>query len=136
MKKTLLEKGNGILDLAWHPSGKEIWYDEIGDAAGMLMRAVTLAGESRRTILASPDVVGICDIAADGDVLLERRTLRSTLYFRGPHDSQERDLSWLDWSAAGTLSPDGETLAFVEIGDSSGSKGAVFSYGRRTVRRR
>ncbi len=39
---------------------------------------------------------------------------------------QERELSWLDWSVAGTLSPDGETMAFVEIGDSSGSKGAVY----------
>ncbi len=124
-KRTLVEKGIGILDLAWHPSGKEIWYDESGEAAGTVLSAVTLAGE-RRTILASPDTLGLCDIAADGTALIERRTLKASLLFRGPHDAQERDLSWLDWSVAGALSPDGETLAFIEIGDSSGSKGAVY----------
>jgi Tol biopolymer transport system component len=48
---------------------------------------------------------------------------------RGPGDAKERDLSWLDWSAAFDLTPDGKTLLFAETGEGSGPAYSCFIRG-------
>ena len=48
-------------------------------------------------------------------------SIRIGVLGRGPGEAKERDLSWLDWSAAFDLSPDGKTLLFAETGEGSGS---------------
>jgi dipeptidyl aminopeptidase/acylaminoacyl peptidase len=48
---------------------------------------------------------------------------------RGPGETKERDLSWLDWSAAFDLSKDGKQLLFAETGESSGPGYSCFIRG-------
>src|SRR5207237_10192509 len=57
------------------------------------------------------------DISADGRALIGRETFRiGTLGFSSGAE-RERELTWLDWSIARDLSPDGRTLLFVEEGE-------------------
>jgi eukaryotic-like serine/threonine-protein kinase len=43
-----------------------------------------------------------------------------------PGEQKEKDLSWLDWSRPGSLSPDGKTILFQEAGEGGGPKYAVY----------
>jgi hypothetical protein len=66
------------------------------------------------------------DIAPDGRVLLERSTPRAEVLFRTEKDATERDLSWLDYSAAEGLSGDGSVLLFFESGEGGGAGYTTF----------
>src|SRR6266852_9089142 len=52
------------------------------------------------------------------------------MQFRGPGDTKERDLSWLDGPLAADLSADAASLAFTEVGWASG--GLYLAYARKT----
>jgi Tol biopolymer transport system component len=43
-----------------------------------------------------------------------------------PGESKERDLTWLDWSAATAISPDGRMILFSESGEGGGAGYAVY----------
>jgi dipeptidyl aminopeptidase/acylaminoacyl peptidase len=45
---------------------------------------------------------------------------------KGPGDSKERELSWLDYSLASDLSPDGKTLLITESGEGGGPGYAAY----------
>ncbi len=123
-KKNLFE---GFLSgPVWHPSGREIWFTAWNrNKTGSSIRAVTLDGSSRE-ILAIPDDMTLFDLTPDGSVLIERRTLRSETYFRGPNDARDRNLSWLDTSRFAGLSADGKTILIREWGSGGGLKGLNF----------
>jgi Tol biopolymer transport system component len=110
----------------WRPSGREIWFTAWNrNKTGSSIRAVRLDGSSAE-ILAIPDDMGLFDVRADGTVLIERRTPRGEVYFRGPHDARDRNLSWLDTSRFAGLSADGRTILIREWGSGGGSKGLNF----------
>lgn len=48
------------------------------------------------------------------------------MLFRGPQDSRERDLSWLDYSLVSDLSSDGALVAFSESGEATGTSAFVY----------
>ena len=58
--------------------------------------------------------------------LLTRGNDRAGMIGLAPGEAKERDLSWLDWSVPGDLSPDGRTVLFVENGEGGGPKYAVY----------
>jgi Tol biopolymer transport system component len=110
--------------LAWHPSGREIWLDL--DAQGRTdLGAISLDG-SRRIVYSGIDWLFLQDISPDGSVLLSRWTSRSSIYFRGPGDKEERDLAWLDWGFSEGLSADGSLLMFQEHGAGGGTRGSIW----------
>ena len=78
--KDLRTKGT----LAWRPSGQEILFDR--DERGQsTLCAVSLDGRLR-SAYSSIDWLFLEDVAADGSVLVERWTTRSSTYFRRPGD--------------------------------------------------
>ena len=84
----------------WHPPGNQVWFVAWNsNRTGSSVRSVGLDGSSR-DLLTIPDDMGLFDLNADGAALLERRTLRGEVYFRGPDDARERNLSWLDWEGS------------------------------------
>jgi len=111
--------------LAWSPSGKEIWFTgaEMGSARAMF--AVTPAG-ARRTVLRTPGNLLLGDIRKDGSVLLSHDTGRRGIIGRAPGATEDRDLSWLDWSQPLALSDDGTTLLISEQGDGGGTGYSVY----------
>jgi Tol biopolymer transport system component len=123
--RTPLAKGFTFVDaLAWHPSGREIWFDAVDaqDRAGIF--AVDLSGRVR-LVAPTTDLEVLHDIAKDGSVLVERELSTREIDFSSD-GGRERDLSWLDQSELACLSADGRTLLFSESGEGGGPNGSVY----------
>jgi hypothetical protein len=122
-RKVTLARGYTAAEgLAWSPRGDEIWFTAARTGARFDLRAVTLNGKERLIYTQSSSML-LHDIAKDGRVLIGDSRMRTKLLFRGPGDSRERDLSWLDWSVACSLSSDGKLVVFSESGDGAGAQG-------------
>jgi serine/threonine protein kinase len=112
--------------VAWPPSGDEVWYAGTFTAGWAdAIHATSLKGKER-TVLRLPGMVRLHDISHDGRILLSRESWRSGLQFRGPADSKERDLSWLDYATLRDLSADGTQIAFDDWGSAAGAVGLAY----------
>jgi eukaryotic-like serine/threonine-protein kinase len=111
--------------LAWAPGGREVWFTASEVGADNSLRALALDG-SVRSVLSGMGRLVLHDAAAEGPVLLERATLRCQVLFRRAGDAEDRDLSWLDFSAVEGISPDGSTVLFYESGQGGGPGYATF----------
>jgi hypothetical protein len=110
--------------LAWHPSGREIWFVGGDRSKGMALRAVDLAGRTR--IVASlTDVEVLHDITRDGRALVEREIAGQEIFFSS-NGEPERNLSWLESSDLNDLSADGRLLLFTETAEGGGERGSVY----------
>jgi hypothetical protein len=119
-KKALTTGGaprRDLLGLAWRPDGRELWFGEPG-----ALRAVTLNGQER-VVAQLPESVHVHDIAPDGRVLLSHESRRMQISARAPGADRERDLSWLTWSVAFAVTPDGRAVVFTEFEQQTGFKG-------------
>jgi len=115
--------------LAWAPDGREVWFTATEVGADNSVRALSLGGHVR-PVLSGMGRLVLHDVAPDGRVLLERATLRSEVLFRRGDEAEDRDLSWLDFSAVEGISSDGETVLFYESGQGGGP--GYTSFLRRT----
>jgi tRNA A-37 threonylcarbamoyl transferase component Bud32 len=112
--------------LAWTPSGSEIWFTcAHGGSASRQLLGVTLAG-AIRTILRVPGSLTLGDIAADGSALVINNTDRRGMIALAPGETQERDLSWLDWTQPVALSDDGKTVLITEEAEGGGPGYTVY----------
>jgi eukaryotic-like serine/threonine-protein kinase len=114
-KKTLSGEWFTIQGLAWHPSGKEIWFTASKSGVDRTLYAVTMDGKERM-VLRLPGALMLFDIAKDGRVLMMRASWRRELVGTIAGEPKQRDLSWLDYSYPADLSSDGKTLLFDEEG--------------------
>jgi hypothetical protein len=111
--------------LAWAPGGREVWFTASEVGADNSLRALSLDGRVR-SVLSGMGRLVLHDAAPDGRVLLERATLRCQVLFRRVGDAEDRDLSWLDFSAVEGISPDGSVVLFYESGQGGGQGYAAF----------
>jgi eukaryotic-like serine/threonine-protein kinase len=111
--------------LAWAAGGREVWFTASEVGADNSLRALALDG-TVRLVLSGMGRLVLHDVAPDGRVLLERATLRSEVLFRRAGDAGDRDLSWLDFTAAEGISADGGTVLFYESGQGGGPGYATF----------
>jgi DNA-binding winged helix-turn-helix (wHTH) protein/WD40 repeat protein len=111
--------------LAWGPDGSEVWFTASQVGSDNSLRALGVDGRVRLVLSGTGRLV-LHDIAPDGRVLLERATLRSEMLFRRTGEPAPRDLSWLDYSAAAGISPDGGTVLFYESGEGGGPDYSTF----------
>lgn len=107
---------SSLQGLAWRPDGKEVWFSGARTGSARAIYAVTRTGEER-LVLRAPGALLLLDIATDGRVLLASENPRKQLFARGPGDSSERNLSWLDWSVLESMSADGDLVLFDEGGE-------------------
>jgi eukaryotic-like serine/threonine-protein kinase len=126
---TVITKGWGeMAALAWHPSGDEIWFSarEIESrSGGLALHAVTLSG-AHRLVASMPGIVVLQQISPDGRVLLSHEQWPVTMMCQAPGTTSERDMSWLDFSKARDMSPDGRLVLFDENGLAEGTTGGVY----------
>jgi eukaryotic-like serine/threonine-protein kinase len=125
-KKTL---SSGWKDLAgvpcWRPDGGEIWMTAAADTSQVYaLYAVDMAGKVR-IVTRVPGILELDDISRDGRVLVAHHTIIRSLTGLAA-GGKERDLSWLDGSVPGDLSPDGNTLVLTETGEGSGATPAAY----------
>jgi Tol biopolymer transport system component len=122
---------NSIEGIAWASSGAEVWFAASAGNEGWAdqIRALDLYGR-QRMILRLPGITRLHDISRDGRVLIAKEQWRALMPFKGPKNSKERDLSWLDLSAVVDLALNSESLIFTEIGQAPGQD--YFLYMRKT----
>ncbi len=119
-----------IQGLAWSPDGKEIWFTASKSGTDRTLYAMSLDGK-QRIIARLPGALMLFDIAKDGRVLLVRASWRRELMGVTP-DGKQHELSWLDYTYPGELTPDGKTLLFDEEGGGGSlaySKSGGLTYG-------
>jgi hypothetical protein len=116
--------------LSWSPRGDEVWFAATQDQQlANEIHALGLSGKDR-VILRLPGFLRLHDVSRTGHLLLSREVLRGAMFFRGPGDRQERDLSWLDYSTVTDLSRDGSIVGFSEEGQAA--RNSFYAYTRRT----
>ena len=120
--RTLADGFVKIDHVCWHPSGREVWFNETDLKGRNGIDAVTLDGRVRT--VATGAALYLRDIAPDGRVLLSSvSTQHSILFGRAGNGEKPRDLSWLDGSGWPNLSADGARMVFTEVGESEGLLG-------------
>jgi Tol biopolymer transport system component/predicted Ser/Thr protein kinase len=124
-RKTLSSGWESEEGLAWSPDGSEVWFSAIKSGLALALYAVTRSGKERLVERIAGGLT-LMDISHDGRVLITRDDERYGIMALTPGASEERDLSWLDYSDAGDLSPDGRWLLLDEEGDGGGANYSVF----------
>jgi serine/threonine protein kinase/DNA-binding beta-propeller fold protein YncE len=127
-KRTTLSSGwKGVDDLAWSPSGDEVWFSATETGFGYAVYAVNVSGSpSVRLLLRIAGPAILRDVARDGRVLLMHSNVRTAMMCLPPGETKERDLAWLDADVPVALSDDGKTLLFNEYGEASGTKYPIY----------
>jgi eukaryotic-like serine/threonine-protein kinase len=125
-KKTILSDGwDSLQGLAWSPDSSEIWFTATRTGGDRSLYATDLSGKVR-LLARVPGELTILDVGKEGNVLLTRGNDRAGMIGLAPGESKEKDLSWLDWSAPGSLSADGKMILFFESGEGGGPHYAVY----------
>src|SRR5712691_680665 len=115
-----------VSGLAWSPRGDEVWFTTETQFRLPQARAVDLSGHER--VLAQlPGAIS--DVSRDGAVLITTGTRRSGIRGLAPGDREERELSWLEGSAATDLSRDGRRVLFGEMMEGGGFNGRIYLRG-------
>src|SRR5271156_488897 len=118
-KNDLPREWYGTQGLAWRPDGQEIWFTASELGLFHYITAVTVSGK-QRLVDRVPGSLIMFDIWQDGRVLLARSDRRREVMTLSEGATQERDLSWLDYSYPADISADGKTFLFDEEGIGGG----------------
>ncbi len=124
-KVTVLSEGYwGEEGLSWTADGSEILFSASYGGYDLTVYAITPEGK-RRVALQSAGGLTIQDVAKDGRWLVTRDDQRTELMVHKPQWKRDRNLSWLDLSGLGGLTPDGNTLVFSEMSGAMGTNYAT-----------
>jgi Tol biopolymer transport system component len=108
---------------AWSPDGNEVWYARIEGGATEL-RAVSRDGHDR-LITSLAGAFQVRDVSERGRVLLEKGNNTVRVFGRLRDGTEERDLSYLQWTSPVDLSADGRRLLFNEV-ESYGTSSTIY----------
>ncbi len=118
-RRTISEVFSSAQGLSWSPDASEVWFTAASEGFARALRAATRSGRGR--ILAQgTGGLTIEDVSKTGRVLVTQAKARQGISGLVPGSPKERDFSWLDWSLARDLSPDGQMLLFDETGEGGG----------------
>ena len=111
--------------LAWSPDGREVWFTAFRAESSRTLYAVTLDG-TLRAVFQTAGHLNLADISRQGQVLVVHGNNRMRMQLLGVADGRVQDLTWLDWSLARDISPDGRTVLFDETGVGGGELHSVY----------
>jgi len=111
--------------LAWSPSGREVWFRSFDANDLGTVYAVSLNGK-RRVIAHLPGRVNLHDISRDGKALISTVVVRQGILGAAPGENSERELSILDASDLKDISRDGHWILANTRGASGGAHGSVY----------
>ena len=124
-KRALSAGWSDLTGLAWNPSGSEVWFTGTRTSGAIALNAVNLTGHERVIARAPGDVV-LKDVARDGRALLAAERWTAEIYGLFPSATEERELSWFDFSLLDDLTPDGRYILFNEAGEGGGPNGGAY----------
>jgi eukaryotic-like serine/threonine-protein kinase len=117
---------SGVQDLAWSPSGGEVFFSAYDGATPQSVYAVDMNGKTRQ-LLTGPTGLFLQDVARDGRLLVASQTRSIQIQAQVAGDPRPRDLSWLSYSFATDISADGGTILLECAGESCGKMYTVFT---------
>ncbi len=124
-QKILVNNLSEVMDLAWSPSGNEIWVTASERNLQRSVFAVTPNGK-RRLLLEVPGNVVLKDVSRDNRALIVRESPRREMTGIVAGSSRVRDFSWLDWTLVDDVAADGGSFTFHEAGVGGGRDYAQF----------
>ncbi len=126
-EKRLTGETAGEEGLAWSRDGSAVWYGGTGQATtgDRSVWAVNLNGKQRQ-VFAVPDDTTVWDIAADGRLLFSHEKVGSAQMVASPANAAEHDVSVMGFGIGGSLSADGNAIAFSEAGATVSADYSVF----------
>ena len=124
-KRVLSDGWSSLAGLAWSRKGDEVWFTGSDTGNNRRLYAVNMSGRVR-PVLRTPGSLLLHDIGEDGRVLLAQEDIRRLTMGLVPGSTEERDLSWLDWSVPRALTPDGRWLLFTEQGEGGGPNYSIY----------
>ena len=107
----------GTTGYGWSTISDQIWIMSVAGATTEV-HAVKVGGPAR-LIATLPGKFLMHDIGKDGRILAERIQGRTQMKGKASTEARERDLSWLNESFPADISPDGQTVLFIEGGGES-----------------
>ncbi|MCI0656444.1 MAG: hypothetical protein L0170_05165, partial [Acidobacteria bacterium] len=116
----LTKEWSSLQGIAWSGDDNRIHFTA-ADEGNRTLRSVDLKG-SDRIVIPLPGAVTLHDVYPDGRILLTTDLVRRGIIGLPPGESQELDLSWLDWSWPDDLSDDGQWLLFEEQSAGAGDE--------------
>jgi eukaryotic-like serine/threonine-protein kinase len=90
--------------LAWSADGRQLFFPGGGG-----LRESTVGGRAR-VVLRTMGSLFLHDVSAKGDVLVNHATMQREIVGVAPDSTQERNLSWMDWSFPIAISGDGRQV--------------------------
>jgi eukaryotic-like serine/threonine-protein kinase len=93
--------------IAWSPRGDEVW-------SSPPITVTSLDGKSRVAWSYPVQAGALQDVSRDGRLLFCSNESRRETVGLAPGETQERNLTWLNWSFPSDISRDGKTLLFDE----------------------
>jgi len=112
--------------VSWSPDGREVWFTAAPVGGNRSLYAVTPSGRMRLLARVTGSLT-LLDASASGRVLVSHNQSKQQMQVLAPGAREERELSWLDYSRAQAISPDGVTVLFDESGEAGGSGYSVFT---------
>jgi eukaryotic-like serine/threonine-protein kinase len=123
-KVRLLTAVRGFTGLAWGPRGDEVWISTYRDGESRLLGVDPSGGT--RTLLRHAGRLEIQDVDAMGRVLVALHSYQRQTFGRGPGESRDRDLGWLDAQATMGLTADGNSALLAPLGEWSRVDGTLY----------
>lgn len=130
-KRTLSAGWSRVQGLAWSAAGDEIWFTANDAGQRRALHAVTLAGKQRMVERIAGSLT-LHDISPEGQTLITLDNARVEMAGLFTETKKECNLSWLDWSLACDVTPDGNMILFTEAGEGGGNHDGVYIRGTAT----
>jgi len=125
-KMRALEEGwSSLEEMAWAPSGKEVWFSGAEAGSESCIRAVSLEGK-HRTVYCGTTSTRIHDIAASGRTLVSADEGRIGMMLLEHGTKVERDMTWLDNDYNPRLTRDGSAMLFTDQSVHAGKSYSVY----------
>ena len=123
--RVLSANWESLAGLAWNPSGKEIWFSASGTGQQYCIHAVDLNGKERTAHCGAAPTV-IQDFSTSGRVLVMATEARVSMGVVQHGESEEKDVTWLDFAYNPRLSADGSEIMFTDQTGHSGPQYSVY----------
>jgi eukaryotic-like serine/threonine-protein kinase len=124
-QKVISQEWEALEGMAWHPSGKEVWYSAAESGDQYCIRASTPEGRDR-PVYCGTSGTRLHDIATSGRALVSTQEQNSTVAVIEHGSKEQRDFNTLSFTSGQKLTPDGTAVISTDLSERGGKDYAVY----------